>query len=115
MNISTRRRDVLPRFCLQLEAQHLKSICFLAVLLVSGTGVASVRHNGFDVTNATIPIDEIRSGGPPRDGIPAIDDPRFIAPSGAGFMQDDDEVISEALYYSFGLCQASRWHRQALP
>ncbi len=35
--------------------------------------------NGFDLSNAIIPVDEIRSGGPPRDGIPSIDNPKFIS------------------------------------
>ena len=52
------------------------------------------RFNGFVVSNATIQLDDILSGGPPRDGIPAIDNPRFITPSEADFMQGDDEVVS---------------------
>jgi hypothetical protein len=52
------------------------------------------RFNGFIVSNATIQLDDILSGGPPRDGIPAIDNPRFITPSEADFMQGDDEVVS---------------------
>jgi len=30
-----------------------------------------------DFTEALVPFDEILSGGPPKDGIPSIDDPRF--------------------------------------
>ena len=33
----------------------------------------------FDVTRHTIPVDKIQSGGPPRDGIPALVDPEFLA------------------------------------
>ena len=51
-------------------------------------------HNGFDVSNATIPVDRIFSGGPPRDGIPAIDRPHFIEAAEADYLQADDEVIS---------------------
>ena len=32
---------------------------------------------GFNVSNASIPLDEIKDGGPPKDGIPAIDKPEF--------------------------------------
>jgi len=32
---------------------------------------------GFDLSNASIPADEIKDGGPPKDGIPSIDDPQF--------------------------------------
>ena len=51
------------------------------------------EKNGFSVTNALIPVDEIRSGGPPRDGIPAIDRPRFVTADAAGFLQASDRVL----------------------
>jgi hypothetical protein len=38
-----------------------------------------------------IPLDEIKSGGPPKDGIPAIDNPKFV--KDARFVSDDDLVI----------------------
>jgi hypothetical protein len=49
--------------------------------------------NGFSVTEALIPVDEIHSGGPPRDGIPAIDRPRFVSADSAGFLQENDRVL----------------------
>ncbi len=55
------------------------------------------RFNGFPVSNATIRIKQILSGGPPRDGIPAIDHPVFIEPDLASYMHDDDEVLSITL------------------
>lgn len=33
------------------------------------------------------------SGGPPKDGIPSIDKPRFISAADAGFLTDDDRVF----------------------
>lgn len=41
----------------------------------------------------TIPLDKIKSGGPPKDGIPSIDEPVFVAASDAGFVSDSDTVI----------------------
>ena len=41
----------------------------------------------------TIPLEKIRSGGPPKDGIPSIDDPIFVAAAGANFVADSDIVI----------------------
>ena len=41
----------------------------------------SVRHS--------IPLDEILSGGPPKDGIPSIDDPFFVPVAGAPTWLDD--------------------------
>lgn len=49
--------------------------------------------NGFDVSNATIDVEKILSGGPPRDGIPSIDNPLFVSPAEAGFLRDDDIVV----------------------
>jgi len=57
------------------------------VCLALGIGATSVRaaapdpadFNGFDVTGATVPVDAIMRGGPPKDGIPAIDAPKFVA------------------------------------
>ena len=40
-----------------------------------------------------IPLDKIKSGGPPKDGIPSIDDPKFADASDAQFISDSDTVI----------------------
>jgi len=40
-----------------------------------------------------IPLDKIRGGGPPKDGIPSIDNPVFTDISGSNFMSDSDIVI----------------------
>lgn len=37
----------------------------------------SVVRNGFILKDPLIPINEIYSGGPPRDGIPSLDEPIF--------------------------------------
>jgi len=65
----------------------------ILITFALGSAIAG-SFNDFDISNATIPLDEIRSGGPPRDGIPAIDQPKFIRPAKADFMQDDDDVLS---------------------
>lgn len=49
--------------------------------------------NGFDVTDALIPAQRIASGGPPRDGIPALASPRFVSAADATYLQPDDRVI----------------------
>ncbi|WP_349367777.1 DUF3179 domain-containing protein [Salinarimonas sp.] len=45
-----------------------------------------------DFTQATVPFDEIVSGGPPKDGIPSIDDPVF-EPASAVDIPDREPVI----------------------
>ncbi len=41
----------------------------------------------------SIPLDKIKGGGPPKDGIPSIDNPVFADVSGSQFMSDSDTVI----------------------
>lgn len=50
-------------------------------------------NNGFDLAHALVPADAIQEGGPPRDGIPALDRPRFVAAAGADFLDDTDRVL----------------------
>ncbi|WP_148681243.1 DUF3179 domain-containing protein [Candidatus Nitrososphaera gargensis] len=52
--------------------------------------------SGKDTTKprSIVPLDQIVSGGPPRDGIPSIDKPRFVSVPEAGkFLQDSDIVL----------------------
>lgn len=40
-----------------------------------------------------VPLDKIRGGGPPKDGIPSIDNPKFANMQGSQFVSDSDVVI----------------------
>ena len=40
-----------------------------------------------------IPLDRIKGGGPPKDGIPSIDNPKFAEIQDSRFMSDSDTVI----------------------
>lgn len=70
------------------------SVLFIALLLVAPLSASAQQRNGFDLSSTTIPTSEILGGGPPRDGIPSIDAPKFIRPDAATFMRDDDIVLS---------------------
>ncbi len=48
---------------------------------------------GFNLDNSIVPREEILSGGPPKDGIPAILKPGFIPPEQADFLTPDDQII----------------------
>ncbi len=48
---------------------------------------------GFNLNRTLVPKDEILSGGPPKDGIPAILKPHFIEPDEADFLKPEDPVI----------------------
>lgn len=62
---------------------------------------AAPRHaraqtlNGFDLNGALIPVKAIEQGGPPRDGIPSIDKPRFVQAAKSG-LKDNDRVLALA-------------------
>lgn len=49
---------------------------------------------GFNLENAIVPRDEIVSGGPPKDGIPAIMDPTFVSAESIEYLEPDEQVIS---------------------
>ena len=46
-----------------------------------------------DFSQHTVRLEEIQSGGPPKDGIPAIDQPRFVTPDEAGKWLDRREPV----------------------
>jgi len=49
---------------------------------------------GFDFSRHSVPLDEIKSGGPGKDDIPAIDSPGSFRLPGADFLKDDDRVLA---------------------
>lgn len=64
----------------------------------SGTRTnAAFDQSGFDLSQATIPSEEIHAGGPPKDGIPALTDPKMIAAEDADYLGEYDRVIGVML------------------
>jgi len=55
--------------------------------------LASAAVAGWDFSSHLIPLADIQSGGPPRDGIPALTEPGYVAAGQADFMRGDDQVI----------------------
>ncbi len=47
----------------------------------------------FDVTRHTVPLSEVRGGGPPKDGIPALVEPSFVSPTDARNLSRQDLVL----------------------
>ena len=48
----------------------------------------------FDVTQHSVPLNQIRHGGPPKDGIPALMDPDFVSARQADlFLLAADRVL----------------------
>jgi hypothetical protein len=66
----------------------MRVMLLVGVFLFAHFGCAQDKK-GFDVSNASIPVSEIKDGGPPKDGIPSIDQPEFKK---ASAMQLDDQT-----------------------
>ena len=48
-----------------------------------------------DFSRHSVPLSEISSGGPPRDGIPPVDAPKFLPLGGGdGFLKDQEPVVA---------------------
>ena len=70
-------------------------LMFGVVFFLSGKGLAAdesppsgvQREFSTDFTKYSVTFDEILSGGPPKDGIPALDEPKFIS------VQEADEWL----------------------
>ena len=58
---------------------------------------SALPNNGFDLSNSLVPVEQIHHGGPPRDGIPALDKPRLIPSAKADFLKPDDRVMGVEL------------------
>jgi len=68
------------------KALSLAAVIF-ALLLVPA------RAFSWDYSRSSIPVDQILSGGPPRDGIPALFNPVLVSASEAGFLSGEDLVL----------------------
>ena len=56
-------------------------------------GVSELQIMETDGVKHLIPLDKIKGGGPPKDGIPSIDNPVFATVSDSQFMSNSDTVI----------------------
>ncbi len=68
--------------------KNWKGLCLTAVFFLFAA---------FSFSKHSIPLDEIHSGGPPKDGIPALFDPVFIPAAKAGYLQPEDRVLGISL------------------
>ena len=54
---------------------------------------SSLEWPNTDFDTAIVDMDEIMSGGPPKDGIPAIDEPKFVSQAQANEWLDEQEPV----------------------
>lgn len=71
----------------------MKNLNLLIVLLLVTAAAPAKTLNGFEISDPLVPARLIKGGGPPRDGIPAIDSPRFVAAADAQHIADADRVL----------------------
>ncbi len=64
------------------------------LFLTSCSSADEVSKNGFNLANSEITIEKIHGGGPARDGIPSIDNPRFLTIGQAeAELSDSDPIL----------------------
>ena len=72
---------------------HIKFFFIGLLILCMPLTLVAATKNGFDLTNSLIPEDQILQGGPPRDGIPSIDTPKFMTAGKVNFLTPKDRII----------------------
>ncbi|RLD20921.1 MAG: hypothetical protein DRI69_05270 [Bacteroidetes bacterium] len=71
----------------------------ISVLIIILIATGFIACNGDDVVSNSlakdwsIPLNEVRDGGPGKDGIPALENPEMITANQATYIDDDDLVI----------------------
>lgn len=69
----------------------VSSAWFLLGLVSAGVNAAT--KNGFVLDGALVAEEDIRRGGPPRDGIPSLDYPAIVAAVQAGYLRENDRLL----------------------
>jgi len=88
-----------------MRASHNFVAGFLSAVLCASIATADAQSNDLlrewsktDFSRRTVDLSEIESGGPPKDGIPAIDRPRFLSVSRAQtWLKSREPVIALAI------------------
>lgn len=95
-------------------APGLSRLSGVAALLFAAAASAEPVRNGFRLAPASVPVAEILAGGPPRDGIPALQDAERVPAADAPW-EDGDLVVGverngEAAAYPVAILV---WHELA--
>ena len=65
----------------------------ISITAVDNTNSAAVAITAEEKEKSIVPLDQIVSGGPPPDGIPSIDNPKFISVQEASKFLEDSELV----------------------
>lgn len=92
---------LLTGFARHLMTPRWRWTAFVAIgtilILAAWLGLGTYPSKPFDLTQSTVPLDQIVEGGPGRDGIPAILHPHFVSAGDATFLQPADRVLGVSL------------------
>jgi hypothetical protein len=78
-----------------IRRRHSLGTALIGAAFLMPTAMLAQSGNEWktDFTKHTVPLDEIVSGGPPKDGIPALDEPQFESVTQADRWLDDREPV----------------------
>lgn len=68
-------------------------IIVVILSMILSFNIMAASRNGFNLDGALIAPSDIHAGGPPRDGIPAIDNPKYIPGHSASWLKATDTII----------------------
>jgi hypothetical protein len=88
-------KSALHRFEAMMK-KHFPSFLCAFMLFATLSPAQAVVKNGFDLAASVVPADQIMQGGPPKDGIPSIDKPKFIKASEVSFFKGSERVLGVA-------------------
>ena len=76
-----------------------KRLIYAPLLIAAGALIFSGgKSSALDFSNPKIPVEQILSGGPPKDGIPAILEPKFVSAKEAdNFLNEKDIILGMSL------------------
>lgn len=87
------------------RARKLEAALVIGLAAIGAPGVAAfaepaswnIEWPRTDFTGHAVPLDQIVSGGPPKDGIPAVDRPHFVPVGGVRDLTDTEPVVAIAI------------------
>lgn len=82
---------------MRIPLLHAGFLALLAIALLLPGATPARGLNGFALDGALVPIDDIHPGGPPRDGIPSIDHPKFLPATHARAPKPHERVLGVAI------------------
>ena len=91
---------------------RIPALLALCLIILSGQSSMAAQKNGFEIGNASVPIEKILHGGPPKDGIPFIDRPVFEPPDEASLWRPNDLMLtfdSGAAFFAYPV-GILNWH-----